>query len=173
MPWPPLHASVAGVLRISSGRPGRPSHPQASCITGRADNDSYRPSDACLRGRVIVCLRPGWREPLYLFTTLDASAEDVVELYGLRWNIETDLKSLKQTVHLNRLRSRSMNLVEKELLAALAAYNLVRYCVWRPIRRDSIRDNSVSHACFTWSTRFFRACWTICRRIGRSASCIG
>jgi len=40
---------------------------------------------------------------LYLFTTLTMAASDVVELYGKRWIVETDLRSLKQTVRLQRL----------------------------------------------------------------------
>ena len=50
----------------------------------------------------------------------------MVALYGQRWNIETDLRSLKHTVHLQELSSRSSDGMEKELLAALCAYNLVR-----------------------------------------------
>ena len=45
----------------------------------------------------------------------DQEAE-VVALYGRRWLIETDLRSLKQTVHLSRVCAHSVDMMEKELL---------------------------------------------------------
>ena len=69
---------------------------------------------------------PNQPEPLYLFTTLTLPAEQLGDLYALRWNVETDLRSLKQTVHLQQLSARTPARLEKELLLAVAAYNLVR-----------------------------------------------
>lgn len=40
--------------------------------------------------------------------------------------VVTDLRPLKQTVHLPQYRSRSVNSMEKELLTARCAYNFVR-----------------------------------------------
>jgi len=84
------------------------------------------PPEAAVPGRFIVCGLAGRREPLYLFTTLDLPLPELVQLYGLRWNVETDLRSLKQTVRLHRLTGNSVDVVEKEILAAVAAYNLIR-----------------------------------------------
>lgn len=84
------------------------------------------PSGARVEGRLVVAQLAGWREPLYLFTTLELAAAEVVELYGLRWNIETDLRSIKQTVRLQHINVKSTDMVDKELWVALAAYNLVR-----------------------------------------------
>jgi len=86
------------------------------------------PGDACLRGRLIVrhLQRHGQRRVLYLFTTLQLPVDEIVGLYGLRWNIETDLRSLKQTVRLGHLRSLSPQMVTKELITGVMAYNLVR-----------------------------------------------
>jgi putative transposase len=63
---------------------------------------------------------------LYLFTTVDWPVEKIVERYGNRWNIETDLRSLKRTVRLHHMQVKSRDMLEKELLMAVAAYNLVR-----------------------------------------------
>jgi hypothetical protein len=80
-----------------------------------------------VEGRVIVCAHPSRpNELLYLFTTLDLPAGEIFSLYKLRWNVETDLRSLKHTVGLHHLSSKSVDMVEKELLLAMAAYNLVR-----------------------------------------------
>jgi hypothetical protein len=86
------------------------------------------PANAAVRGRLIV-RRIGHgksKEWLYLFTTLTVPAEQVVAWYGKRWNVETDLRSLKRTVRLQHLSVQSVDMMEKELLAAVLAYNLVR-----------------------------------------------
>ena len=49
-----------------------------------------------------------------------------MELYRQRWHIELDMRSLKQTLRLHSLRSRTPAMAEKELLLAIADYNLVR-----------------------------------------------
>jgi hypothetical protein len=96
----------------------------------RDDRRAHRtlPSDAVLRGRLIIrhLKRHGQMIVLYLFTTLQLPADEIVKLYGLRWNIETDLRSLKQTVRLGHLHSLSTPMVTKELITGIMAYNLVR-----------------------------------------------
>lgn len=83
--------------------------------------------DARLRGRLIIRQLKGARQPwLYLFTTLEAPVQEVLELYAWRWNVETDLRSLKQTLAMQQMTSKSVDMMEKELMLALAAYNLVR-----------------------------------------------
>jgi hypothetical protein len=58
------------------------------------------PAGAEVRGRVIAWRigRGKSKTWLYLFTTLELPAEQVVELYGRRWNVETDLRSLNTLV---------------------------------------------------------------------------
>ena len=79
-------------------------------------------------GRLIVARigRGKSKEWLYLFTTLDLPADEIVQLYGRRWNIETDLRSLKRTVRLHHINAKSDDMLEKELLIAMAAYNFAR-----------------------------------------------
>jgi putative transposase len=87
------------------------------------------PVDACVRGRLIVqqvAASDGSSVMLYLFTTLPLAVEQLVQLYGQRWNVETDLRSLKRTVDLQILRCRSADMVAKELILAITGYNLVR-----------------------------------------------
>ncbi|HET8635290.1 MAG TPA: IS4 family transposase [Acidobacteriaceae bacterium] len=86
------------------------------------------PEHAAVAGRLvcIVAEHSGEEQLLYFFTTLDLPPEALGALYRLRWNVETDLRSIKQTVRLQQLTARSLNMLEKELLIALAAYNLVR-----------------------------------------------
>ena len=107
------------------------------------------PDDCRVPGWVVACRnpsRPG--EMLYLFTTLELKPRRVLALYKLRWNIETDLRSLKRTVGLHELTGRTPDTVEKELLIAVAAYNLVRATIYRAARRAGLapRDFSFSMA---------------------------
>jgi transposase len=84
------------------------------------------------------------KEWLYLFTTLELPWEQVLELYGKRWNIETDLRSLKRTVRLHHIAARNESMMEKELLTALAAYNLVRAVMALAARRHNISPRQLS-----------------------------
>ncbi len=86
------------------------------------------PEQASVSGRLVgLAADPSSQEPfLYFLTTLDLPPEALSALYRLRWNVETDLRSIKQTVRLQQLSSRSADLWGKELFLALAAYNLVR-----------------------------------------------
>jgi hypothetical protein len=80
---------------------------------------------------------------------LSLPAEEVVDLYGRRWRIETDLRSLKQTVRLQRISVQSADMMEKELLVAVMAYNLVRAIMFQAAQRASIdpRQLSFTYAC--------------------------
>ena len=62
------------------------------------------PADASVPGRLIAQQvgRGKHKQWLYLFTTLALPAEQIVACYGKRWRIETDLRSLKQTVRLQQ-----------------------------------------------------------------------
>jgi len=85
------------------------------------------PAEARVTGWLVSCRNPGKRsEILYFFTTLDLKPSKIVALYKLRWNIETDLRSLKSTVALRQLSSKDRAMAEKELMLAVAAYNVVR-----------------------------------------------
>jgi hypothetical protein len=88
------------------------------------------PTDAQLKGRLIVRqVRPGnGAKPflLALFTTLLGPQEEIIHLYGQRWRIETDLRTLKGNLKLDQFTCSSADMVAKEIEMAMAAYNLVR-----------------------------------------------
>jgi hypothetical protein len=103
------------------------------------------PPPASVQGRLLVCENPSRREELrYLFTTLDLVAEEVLSIYKLRWNIETDRRSLKTTVGLHQLSSKSVAMVEKELLLAIAAYNLIRAVMCLAARQARLLPRQLS-----------------------------
>lgn len=103
------------------------------------------PAAASLCGRVIICQLPGALDALLcLFTSLENPAAEVAQIYGLRWNIETDLRSLKRTVRLHHIHARSVEMMEKELLLAVVAYNLVRTVSCLAARKAGLRPRQIS-----------------------------
>ena len=68
----------------------------------------------------------GKLQKLYFFTTFTVPPEEILRAYGYRWNIETDLRSLKREVRLHMLDVRSSDMAAKELVLSVAAYNLTR-----------------------------------------------
>lgn len=87
-------------------------------------------ADACVRGRLIVRqVQPdNGAAPflLCLFTTLATVCEEALSLYGKRWSIETDLRTLKATLRLEQLTCCTPDMVAKEIDMGIIAYNLVR-----------------------------------------------
>jgi putative transposase len=104
------------------------------------------PPEARVQGR-LVAVRVGrgkskkWQ---YFFTTLPLPVPELVALYGERWNIETDLRSLKRTVHLQQISARSVDGMEKELLTAICAYNFVRTVMCLAARRAGLPPRRLS-----------------------------
>jgi hypothetical protein len=87
------------------------------------------PAEASVAGRLLtfrVCDALGKWQKLYFFTTLTLPPDQILKTYGYRWNIETDLRSLKREARLHLLEAKSADMVEKELLLGVAAYNLTR-----------------------------------------------
>ena len=87
------------------------------------------PPEACMWGRLIVeqvTASDGKSMLLYFFTTLDLGVEQILQLYGQRWDVETDIRSLKHMLHLDMLRCQSPDMIAKELILAITGYNLVR-----------------------------------------------
>jgi len=107
------------------------------------------PAEALIEGRLIAARvgRGKSQQWLYIFTTLELSVDEIVGLYGRRWNIETDLRSLKRTVRLHHINAQSEATMEKEILMAVSAYNLVRAVMCLAARRSRLdpRQFSFSH----------------------------
>ncbi len=104
------------------------------------------PPEAEVAGRIIMRRigRGKSKTWLYLFTTLKLPAAEVVSLYARRWDIETDLRSLKRTVRLHHLTAKSVDMMEKELLVAVSAYNLVRAVMCLAARQAGLDPRQLS-----------------------------
>ena len=106
------------------------------------------PRQAAVQGRLIAARvgRGKSKEWLYLFTTLPDPPEEIVRLYGYRWNIETDLRCIKRTVRLHHVAVRSEAMLEKELYMAMCAYNLVRAVMYLAGRESGRHPRQLSFA---------------------------
>lgn len=126
------------LLRLTAARAGKLNGGLPPCartdkrirwVPSREDrrNNPEIPAQADVEGRLLAFKIRGqdgkWQK-LYLFTTLDLP--EILRLYGYRWNIETDLRSLKREVRLHMLEAQSPAMVDKELVLGVAAYNLTR-----------------------------------------------
>jgi hypothetical protein len=98
----------------------------------REDRKSHPdlPPEACVRGRLLVRqVQPdNGAAPflLALFTTLADEEEEILKLYRQRWNIETDLRTLKSQLRMEQLNCSTPEMAAKEIEMGIAAYNLVR-----------------------------------------------
>jgi hypothetical protein len=103
-------------------------------------------AQAAVAGRILVAQLQSGSETqfLYLFTTLNLPAQQVLEIYGCRWYVETDLRSLKTTIRLHHLTAKTQSMMEKELLIAITAYNMVRAVMGWAAEQAEISPRSLS-----------------------------
>jgi putative transposase len=166
--WQAQQRGIDVVIRLTAERArklsGEPIHTEGERVVrwtpSRFDGrrQGGMPEGAAVEGRLIA-LRIGRgksKEWLYLFTTLSVVPDAVLDLYGKRWQIETDLRALKRTVRLHHLSARNESMMEKELLTAVAAYNLVRAVMALAARRYNLSPRQLS---FTFVLNIVNASW--------------
>jgi putative transposase len=163
-----LKAERAGkVLRGQTLRPGR--RRKVEWETSRADRKGHPglPDGAVVNGWVVACQHPDNQdEVLYFFTTLDLKPKRILALYKLRWNIETDLRSLKRTLELHQVAGQSKDMVEKEVTMAVCAYNVVRAVVYLSATQADLRPRQLS---FSVAQDAVMAAWPYLQRAGTTA----
>jgi putative transposase len=89
------------------------------------------PETLTVREIRVVVTTPGSRaEELVIATTLihaaDYSKEAIGDLYHERWQVELDIRSIKQSLHMEYLRCKTPDMAEKEMWVHFLAYNLIR-----------------------------------------------
>jgi putative transposase len=113
-----------------------------------------------LRFNVIV---PGRRtEVITVVTTLtdahEYSKEDVAALYGFRWNVELDIRAIKQTLGLDHVRCKTPEMVLRELWVTLLAYNLIRKVI---VTSAAIHGKQPRSLGFTLACQTILASWML------------
>ena len=94
-------------------------------------------------------VQPGCRtHNVTLVTTLlDAEFYPAIELaalYGQRWQIETNLRHLKETLHMDVLRTKTVAGIHKELAMFALVYNLVRLVMLRAAEKQNVLPDRIS-----------------------------
>lgn len=97
------------------------------------DEETYAqiPATLTLREVAVKVPDPGFRtRSLVVVTSFtdpkEFSAADLGEVYRNRWLVELDIRNIKTTMQMDRLRCKTPFMVEKELWAHLLGYNFVR-----------------------------------------------
>jgi hypothetical protein len=116
-----------------------------------AEQDAALPESVLLRELRYQITQRGCRtRAVTLVTTLlDAQqypVEELATLYGQRWQIETNLRHLKQTMKMDVLHCESVNGVLKELTVFALVYNLVRAVMCAAAERQEVPVERISFA---------------------------
>ena len=81
------------------------------------------------------------QEIVLVTTLLDAQlypATELATLYQQRWEIETNLKHLKQTLRMDVLRTKTVDGIHKELAMFAIVYNLIRMVMLQSARNQNV-----------------------------------
>ena len=115
------------------------------------DADAYArlPASLLVRELRFTLTIPGFRtkEVTLVTTLLDPErypAAELAQLYFDRWRVELNLRHLKQTLHLDVLRSKSRDGVLKEICMIALVYNLVRVVMLAAARRQQVDPDRIS-----------------------------
>jgi Transposase DDE domain len=97
------------------------------------DEEAYAefPDEQAVRELRITVKQPGFRvDELVLVTTMlyegEYTKEELATLFLERWNVELDLRSIKDVLQMDVLRCKTPEMVKKEIWMHLLAYNLIR-----------------------------------------------
>jgi hypothetical protein len=107
------------------------------------------PSSIIARELRYQITQPGCRtrEVTLVTTLVDPQrypASELAELYRHRWQVETNLRHLKQTLQMDVLRTKTVSGVKKELTMFALVYNLVRLVMLRAGKRQQVPPDRIS-----------------------------
>jgi hypothetical protein len=114
-----------------------------------AETYAALPASLVLRELRYRIEQPGCRtrEVILVTTLIDAElypAAELADLYGRRWQVETDLRHLKQTLRMDVLRTKTVAGIHKELAMFALVYNLVRLVMLEAAKRQKVPVERIS-----------------------------
>lgn len=84
------------------------------------------------------------------------SKAEIAKLYGLRWEIETNIRHLKTTLGMDALHCKTVDGVIKELFAFCIVYNLVRLVMIEAAKKRNLPPSQISFVdAMRWLQTFF------------------
>lgn len=86
--------------------------------------------------RRIDCVSPEGKEYTLFTSVLDENIDkgDIQVLYLSRWDIEVSIREIKTIMDINILRSKTPEMLKKELNVSLTAYNLIRKMIYASLK---------------------------------------
>jgi hypothetical protein len=120
-----------------------------TCMT-RIGEDEFRSMSETIRVRefaIEIDDREGGTNSAVVVTTITDPTipkSEISALYWKRWNCELDLRAIKQSMHLDILRCKTPEMVEKEIFAHLLAYNLLRGTMTESAKRNGLHPRQLS-----------------------------
>ena len=91
--------------------------------------------------------RTGEKETAIVVSTITDPTipqKELSDLYWLRWNCEVDLRSIKQSMHMDVLRCKTPEMVVKEIYCHLLAWNLLRGVMTESAKRTGLMPRQIS-----------------------------
>jgi hypothetical protein len=114
-------------------RPQRPAWMDAETYAAMPERLSMRETE--VGGRILVTT---------LADAKTVTAKDIDALYGRRWQIEVDLRSIKAEMGMDILRTQSAPMADKEIAVYLLAYNLVCALMVRAAASSGLEARALS-----------------------------
>ena len=71
-------------------------------------------------------------------------AQELIDLYSQRWQIEVHFRDLKRTLGMHMISARTIQGVQKEVLAFILLYNLIRKVMVEAARRQGVPPDRIS-----------------------------
>ena len=107
------------------------------------------PATLTLRQIKITVENKGFRvKSFYIITTLldpvEYPAAELAELYLRRWEVELNFDDLKTTMGMDKLRCKTPDMVEKELLMHFIAYNAARWMICKAASKEGTDPMRIS-----------------------------
>jgi len=127
------------------------------------DEETYQsiPKEITLRETKLTISQPGFRTKSFIvISTLtdpeEFSKEDIAEIYGFRWNVELDIRSIKSNLNLDHVRCKSPEMVRRELWTTILGYNLIRSTAAAAAMLHRVKPRQIS---FTSTVQFVLQEW--------------
>ena len=90
---------------------------------------------------------------LYEVSNLEVDASSAAELYSYRYDVEFDIRDIKVTMDTENIRGKSVEMVRKELMTSVVAYNLVAQFRRQAAKQANVEPRRLS----------FKGVWTTFR----------
>ena len=129
------------------------------------DKDTYATIPKTLELREIrynIVVKGRRTRTLTVVTTLidadEYTKDDIAELYGFRWNVELDIRSIKTSLNLAHVRCKSPEMVRRELWTTFLGYNLIRTTA---AAAASLHDKQPRQLSFTSACQYVLSSWML------------